>query len=378
MKRITKPAIVMALGIFAASCIPQDTDRPEPATLELSATEIEFSGSKGTESVTVKTNATSWSVTDTGEWLSTVKQGESFDVVAEANPGISKRSCDILVIADGVSRTIRVTQSESAPTLTIRDIEDESEVIALNSGMEAFYSVESNTAWNILSDEDTTWLTVKKLGSEIFQLKVNPSDSETERTAEVTIEAGAARKVLTVVQKGVTKKASGKFFLPLLTKKLLWDEVFAYEKAQGHTPFKSSVINQYYEAVYFATPSPVFQDFSYKFDLGTKRISDVITLYARILERFDEKQEQDEFLSYLESQGYKRQSYDQTDKDGVRTVFFIKEDAVTVDYVNGEKKETVTTWYYRVKMGQASEPSARDKYAYAKISPSPQKPTELK
>lgn len=107
---------------------PSDPSNPSGSyTLSLSVTSLSFDQGGGQQSVTVTTNAPSWSAESNQSWCKVQKNGNSLQVTAEANTGSEQRTASVTVTATGVSQpqTITVTQANDAGEYCRTDVPDE-------------------------------------------------------------------------------------------------------------------------------------------------------------------------------------------------------------------------------------------------------------
>lgn len=85
-------------------------------TLTVSPTQLAFDATGGSQSVTVATNASSWTVQNSAMWLSCTVSGTSITVTAQANTAATERTATITISAGGETSTIAVSQQGVQPS----------------------------------------------------------------------------------------------------------------------------------------------------------------------------------------------------------------------------------------------------------------------
>lgn len=107
---------------------PSNPDNPSSAyTLTISPSSLNFGSDGGTQSVTVTTNATSWTAESSKAWCKISQSGTTLTVSAEPNHEASQRTATITVKATGVSQsqTITVTQANAEGKYCTTDMPNE-------------------------------------------------------------------------------------------------------------------------------------------------------------------------------------------------------------------------------------------------------------
>ncbi|MDR1825572.1 MAG: hypothetical protein LBR27_09670 [Bifidobacteriaceae bacterium] len=163
-----------------------------------------------TRTVTVTTNAASWSVESDAAWLtvspSSGSTGEQFTMTAQANTGAA-RSATVSVTAYGLTRTIRVTQA--AITFTVSpsswtaplDGSGASPHVTVTTPYSS-WTITSKPAWVITSSDSGTsggGFTVNTTGPNLTRLY---------RAAPIVIQSGSQIRTYMVYQAAVTLSVS--------------------------------------------------------------------------------------------------------------------------------------------------------------------------
>ena len=114
-------SLLMAAMSVVAGCSGGGDDEPIPPdtpstsyTLSMSVSALSFEQSGGQQSVTVTTNAPTWSAESSQSWCRVSQRGNTLTVTADANNGAEQRTATITVKAANVIQTITVTQSNAS------------------------------------------------------------------------------------------------------------------------------------------------------------------------------------------------------------------------------------------------------------------------
>ena len=214
--KISAIALTVAMMATVVSCGSKDDDSKPPApTLSITpaVTSITFLAEGQTNTFTVETNQTTWNVNSSDpSWLTATKSGTGFTVTATANNTSSDRTATVTVSATGAANvTITVQQPKipaEAPTLSINpsvtniQFSATGNVVTSNGNpITPTFTVETNqTTWDVNSSAPT-WLTATKSGTN-FTVTAESNDTETDRTATLTVSAaGVANVTINVQQK---------------------------------------------------------------------------------------------------------------------------------------------------------------------------------
>ena len=138
-------------------------------------------------------------------WVNEISWDEtSCSFKVDANYDLTPRSTKIVFkqVSGSYSRTYELTQTSSAPSITILPPLDEKPIS--KDGGEFVLYVESNVSWNFTVDQP--WLKVERMtltkGLEVDALicTVEKSNNSSERTAEISVISGALKQTYTVKQ----------------------------------------------------------------------------------------------------------------------------------------------------------------------------------
>ncbi len=174
----------------------------EPS-LGISPTTISSNSDSGSADISVFSNA-SWTVSSNVGWITTnpsdgFKSG-SFSVSYTENQNPSSRSGEVYVTSGEVTRTLNVTQSGSAPYLTISP---SSSINPNSNSGNTNVSVSSNVNWTV--SDNASWITVSPTSGSnngSFTVSYSGNTSTSSRTGKVTVSGGGISRELTVNQSG--------------------------------------------------------------------------------------------------------------------------------------------------------------------------------
>lgn len=197
MKRIFKAIVLSAIviGMFS-SC--QKKQQPGSDTLEVSPTELTFSGAGNEDAVLeVKTGASDWDFSADG-WITATKDGTRLIVNVTDNPDYSVRTGKILFTA-GSAKSVRVDVRQEARVKSSLELSTE-KIEAGSEGGRYEVTVTSAEKWSVSGSCDWCTLTPTegKSGDKIT-VAVLGNDTEEVRTAKFEVTSGTVTKTLTVV-----------------------------------------------------------------------------------------------------------------------------------------------------------------------------------
>lgn len=184
---------------------PDNPNKPNQTetTLELSPTSIYISHEGGQKTVTVITNAPSWTETSDQPWCTTQRAGETLTVNVEPNSSRELRVATITVkTSDGKEqRTLTVTQSENNDVSYIRPAQSTIIFSAMATKIEEAIRVETNlTGWTCRSDAE--WCQARCDATHLYLFIIEHLLME-ERRAVVTLShEGVDYAQVTVTQQG--------------------------------------------------------------------------------------------------------------------------------------------------------------------------------
>lgn len=174
-------------------------------TLSVSPTSLSYQANEtGEKSVTISTNASSWTATESASWISLSQNNNTLKVnVTSDNTGSSSRSASITITAGNAPAvTLTVTQAAAANTQ-----------LSVNPTSLSYNSTETGTKNVTISTNASSWKATKSaswitISSSSNTLHVNVTSANTStysRSADILIEAGNAPAItLKVTQNGAT------------------------------------------------------------------------------------------------------------------------------------------------------------------------------
>ena len=202
---VMKKYIFLFLSITLAITACQKDEEPYVRFLSTSVT---LANTGGEETILFETNS-SWIANSSETWCTiTPSRGgvssKSTTIKLDANNSYEARTCEVLIVAGGVSKTITITQSQkNAIIVTNKNYELSSDSHTLDVGFEANVDVEvviSENAKGWISTTETRAMTAKTVK---LQIAANKNTNEA-RTTEVYIKDKASdlQDKLLIVQRG--------------------------------------------------------------------------------------------------------------------------------------------------------------------------------
>ena len=172
-------------------------------TLSVSKENLSFSSSGGNESITVTTNASSYSINSLPSWCTVQKYAGYFVITCSANSGTTTRS-DYFTVTAG-DKTVRINVSQTGktpnPPATTLSVSKENLSFSSSGGNESI-TVTTNAssyAVNVLS----SWCTMQKYTG-YFVITCSANSGTTTRTDYFTVTAGDKTVRVNVSQTGKT------------------------------------------------------------------------------------------------------------------------------------------------------------------------------
>ena len=180
-----------------------DESTPPMPTFALSANEISFTSSGGSEKIMVTSNQ-SWIVSgEYAPWLTFSKTSGTGDatltISAEANTSTSSRTHLITFEAGGETYTVSVIQAGATPTFSVTPTSiyftstGESKTLTINSSQS--WTASSNVSWASLSSSSGT-------GNATLTLTAETNTTSGNRSGTVTFTAGGKNYTINVTQEG--------------------------------------------------------------------------------------------------------------------------------------------------------------------------------
>lgn len=207
MSKLTLPFLLFIL-IWTSAC--SDKENEAPPFLKVDKGTINFLAENGNSSVNIQTNVDSWAATvdpAATSWLNAIKQGNALSIVATENGDFKEREGNIVIKANSLTETIKVTQLGVGPSILIS-----SQLFTVESeGGDIMLEITSNVEYEIVVPEDAAWVKLKdtqdtrsSMVKTDFEYEVVWNPESKERTAEVIVKqvGGAIEKKIIVKQKG--------------------------------------------------------------------------------------------------------------------------------------------------------------------------------
>lgn len=185
---------------------PGGNDSKPTYTLTVSSTTINFERGGGQKTVTITTNATSWTAKSNAAWCKTSQNGSTLTISADVNTETTERTATIAVTATGVSQqqTIVVAQAAGTndPYLVVGT--NLSQIIFDDRGGEQTFDIKTNyDDWTVKSDNDMVMVTKISASQVSVKCVTRPENSGkyTRRTNILFLKAdGETLASLVVVQ----------------------------------------------------------------------------------------------------------------------------------------------------------------------------------
>lgn len=156
----------------------------------------QVTNSAGNASFTVAANFTDWTVSKTGDWISSaVKSGNTINVAYQVNETISARTGKVIAAGRGVVDTVTIMQEAGAAAITVAPSSRE---VAYTAGNTDF-TVEANVEWTVNDNAD--WLHAGR-SEQIINVSYDLNNNITSRQAVITVAGSGVTKQVTVTQAG--------------------------------------------------------------------------------------------------------------------------------------------------------------------------------
>ena len=171
-------------------------------TITLSKSEINFSGTANTETVTVAANCT-WSASSSEDWLTVDQKDGTVTLSVTANETNSDRTASVYVVHAGTpntSTTIKVRQMPAS-------INASTEYLVFNNVASSVdITINAEAAWTATSSN--SWVNVEptsgNAGTSNMKISVSPNTSTSERQANVILSIGENQRLqIPIRQRGI-------------------------------------------------------------------------------------------------------------------------------------------------------------------------------
>ncbi len=219
---------LFALMLLLPACEPKE-DVIEETSLEVSETSVALAKEASERSVSITTNASSWSYMSPqeGEWLTFSQEGNSLKIKAAANTNGVERNGVVVVLAGDKQRRISVRQSAADATL---EVGTESLKFFSDGGSQTV-SFSANGAVTVELANAVDWVTLSEITSTGFKVAVASNPDKASRSVKVNLTVGTTVKEIEITQDGILY-----YVLPLLQYPITTQELLEQEQARGSIP----------------------------------------------------------------------------------------------------------------------------------------------
>ena len=172
--------------------------------LALTSTSLDFDAAGSTKSVSIASNASWTSTTNSPTWLSIEETSSgtgdgTIMLKAAENPTATVRTASITVRVGALTEVVSVTQAAAAPRLTLVPTSLDFEA----AGSTTSVSITSNASWTSTTNSPS-WLSIESASSGTedgtIMLKAAENLTTISRTAEITVRVGTLTEVVSVTQ----------------------------------------------------------------------------------------------------------------------------------------------------------------------------------
>lgn len=170
------------------------------ATIKLSKGTILFSPAGGNETVTITTDAKSYSITGIPSWCTVQKTEKSFIVSSLPNNLNTSRSGHILINAANKTERIDIQQQGIRPEIYLRTSRQKI-VFSADKTLRALIDVETNSSNYIITDLPK-WITVGRKDPTWFSLDASDNYSQSSRKSMIKVIAGGKEVKIEIIQDG--------------------------------------------------------------------------------------------------------------------------------------------------------------------------------
>lgn len=170
--------------------------------ISLSKTEIDFTGTPNTETVTVTANC-SWTASSSTDWLTVSQKDNTIILTVTGNESNTNRTATVSVIHSGTinaSQKITVRQIPASINASTESLTFNNTASSVNVTItaEASWTASSSTSWIDVSP------TSGESGTSTMKISVSPNTSTSERTGYVNLSIGGSQRIqIPVIQDGI-------------------------------------------------------------------------------------------------------------------------------------------------------------------------------
>ena len=170
--------------------------------ITLSKSEVDFTGTENTESITVSSNC-SWSVSSSSDWLTATQKDNIISISVSSNETNSYRTASVSVVHEGTTNTSKKITVRQAPA----SVNASTETLVFNN-MAGNVNVTINSEANWTAATSSSWMEVSpssgSAGTSTMTVSVSPNTATNERTGYVIISIGGSQRIqIPVRQRGI-------------------------------------------------------------------------------------------------------------------------------------------------------------------------------
>ena len=164
--------------------------------ITLSKSEVDFTGTENSESITVSSNC-SWSVSSSSDWLTTTQKDNTITLSATTNETNSYRTATVSVFHEGTTNTSKKITVRQAPA-SVLVFNNKAGSVSVTVNSEANWTASTSSSWLEVSPSSGT------AGTSTMTISVSPNTATSERTGYVIISIGGSQRIqIPVRQRGI-------------------------------------------------------------------------------------------------------------------------------------------------------------------------------
>lgn len=207
----------------------KDSDMPDSAILELSATTLDFKNAGGTQEIEVITDQEEWIVDTGADWIEPLKDGNIIKVLVEANTDGRPRRGRISVHAG--DRHAQIIVKQVAADIVLKTQSPEVRFPKVGGTREVSFMTNVKEVRVEVDEVLKEWLTVDYVsGSNVISFSAQPNAGAAPRVGKVYVKAS----VTDFVEISIRQDYTPKYILPYLDRKSTrFADVNRFEVARG-------------------------------------------------------------------------------------------------------------------------------------------------
>ncbi len=167
-----------------------------------SKSEVEFSGNKNSENITVSSNC-SWVVSSSSDWLTATQNDNTITLSATTNETVFYRTAIVYVVHEGATNTSKQIMVRQAPA----SVNASTETLVFNNTAGSL-NVTVNSEANWTASTSSSWIKISPssgtAGTSTMTVSVSPNTATSERTGYVIVSIGGNQRIqIPVRQRGI-------------------------------------------------------------------------------------------------------------------------------------------------------------------------------